>query len=67
MCTHKKIDDVLKELEICRDTKQMRRIMEKADLCRECLEVLRTSGDQQGDCRCRRRFRAELKNLIDSV
>jgi len=43
MCTNKKIDDVLKKLGIYRDTKDMRQIIEKADLCHECPEVLQTT------------------------
>jgi len=66
MCTNKKIDGVLKKLEICQDTKEMRQIIEKADLCHECPEVLQTFGDQEADCSCRQRFRVKLKNLINS-
>ena len=67
MCTKEDIDDILKQLERCRDIEHMRQHLKEAISCIECPEVKRTDGEQEYDCSCREHFRTEIKNIISSI
>ena len=67
MCTKKDIEDMLKQLQSCRDTEHMRRLLKEAIPCNECPEAIKTDGEQKHDCSCREHFRAEIKNIISSI
>ena len=67
MCTQKDIDNVLKQLQGCRDTAHMRRLLEEAMPCNESPEVLQTDGEQEHGCSCRLHFWTELQNIIYTI
>lgn len=67
MCTKKDIDDVLKQLQSCRDTEHMRRLLKEAIPCPECPEAIKTDGEQEHDCSCREHFRTGIQNILYSI
>ncbi len=67
MCKKKEIDDVLKQLQSCRDTEHIRRLLKEAIPCNECPDSIKTDREQEHDCGCREHFRSEIKNIIISI
>jgi hypothetical protein len=67
MCTRDDIDIVLKQLQHCGDTQQMRLLLKEAVPCDECPESGVIEDDNIHDCSCRENFRIEIKNIIRSI
>ncbi|GEM_PF-1916861 len=63
MCTNENIEDVLRQLQNCRNTREMRQLLVKVNPCHSCSQNMMPHGNRLSDhsgCLCE----VELQNLV---